>query len=76
MKKLESDMEKMRKANEKMEKEVGRFKEEERKRDAENDGNVGALSAQKSYMEDRIKVRQHLFLIESKQTFPYQDRQK
>ena len=50
-------MEKLRKANKKIEEEIARLKEEERKRSAEKDSNMGALSAQKSYMEDRIKVR-------------------
>ena len=49
-------MEKLRKANERIEGEIGRLKEEERKRAAEKESNMGALSAQKSYMEDRIKV--------------------
>ena len=56
VKKLESDMEKLRKANEKIEGEIGQLKEEERKRVTEKESNMGALSAQKSYMEDRIKV--------------------
>ena len=50
-------MEKLRKSNQNIEGEIERLKEEEKKRIAEKDSNMGALSARKSYMEDRVKVR-------------------
>ena len=49
-------MEKLKKSNEKIEEEIGRLKEEERRKTAEKEAGMGALSAQKTYMEDRIKV--------------------
>ncbi|XP_063687919.1 putative uncharacterized protein MYH16 isoform X3 [Bolinopsis microptera] len=58
VKKLESDMEKLRKSNQNIEGEIERLKEEEKKRIAEKDSNMGALSARKSYMEDRVKELQ------------------
>ncbi|KAL5251547.1 hypothetical protein ACHWQZ_G017051 [Mnemiopsis leidyi] len=58
VKKLEADMEKLRKSNEKIEEEIRRLKEEERRKTAEKEAGMGALSAQKTYMEDRIKELQ------------------
>ena len=55
-------MEKLRKSNEKIEEEIRRLKEEERRKTAEKEAGMGALSAQKTYMEDRIKVIQIHFL--------------